>query len=80
MRALTDRDERMQALLEYKRLHDALKRSLGVEPAPETRALFDTIRTFGRNDAQSTPRRPEPREGRIPANSPRPSAVIAVSA
>ena len=53
MRALTDRDERMQALLEYKRLYDALKRSFGVEPTPETRALFDTIRSFGRNDAQS---------------------------
>ena len=64
MRALTDRDERMQALLEYKRLHDALKRSLGVEPARETRALFDTIRTFGRNDAQSTPQIAGAEEGR----------------
>src|SRR5262249_19655896 len=54
MRALTDRNERMQALLEYKRLHDALKRAFDVEPSPETRALFETIRTFGRDETKST--------------------------
>ncbi len=46
MRALTDRNERVQALLEYKRLHETLKRSLGAEPSPETHALFETISNF----------------------------------
>jgi len=53
MRALTDRNERMQALLEYKRLHDTLKRAFDAEPSPETRALFEAIRTFGRDETQS---------------------------
>src|SRR5207244_1725533 len=52
MRALADRKERVQALLEYKRLHGALKRALDAEPSPETRALYETIRTFGRNELQ----------------------------
>ncbi len=53
MRALTDRDERVQALMEYRRLQEALKRSVGAEPSPETRALFDTIQTVGPEEAQS---------------------------
>jgi DNA-binding SARP family transcriptional activator len=53
MRALADRNERVQALVEYKRLHTALKRSLGADPSPETRALFETIRTFGRDEVHS---------------------------
>ena len=54
MRALVDRDERVQALVEYKRLNNALKRSLGADPSPETRALFETIRTSGHDEAQPT--------------------------
>jgi len=46
MRALADRKERVQALLEYKRLQSALKLTLGAEPSPETRALYEAIRMF----------------------------------
>jgi DNA-binding SARP family transcriptional activator/Tfp pilus assembly protein PilF len=51
MRALADRKERVQALMEYKRLHGALERALNAEPSPETRALYEAIRMFGSNEA-----------------------------
>lgn len=44
MRELADRKERVQALMEYKRLQAALKRALDIEPSPETHALYDAIR------------------------------------
>jgi DNA-binding SARP family transcriptional activator/Tfp pilus assembly protein PilF len=44
MRALADRKDRVQALTEYRRLRDALKRALDVEPSAETRALYEAIR------------------------------------
>src|ERR1051325_979213 len=53
MRALAHRNERMQALVEYERLHSALKRAFDVEPSFETRALFETLRTFGRDEVKS---------------------------
>lgn len=44
MRALADRNERVQALTEYKRLNDAMRRTLDAGPSAETRALYDVIR------------------------------------
>ena len=46
MRALADMGERAQALREYARCCDALKRSLDIEPSPETTALHDAIKMF----------------------------------
>ena len=50
MRALADMGERVQALREYAQLRDELNRSLDVEPSPETHALYEAIRTVGRQD------------------------------
>jgi DNA-binding SARP family transcriptional activator len=51
MRALVDLGERAQALREYDRCRDALLAKLDVEPSPETRALYQAIRTFSRKEA-----------------------------
>jgi DNA-binding SARP family transcriptional activator/Tfp pilus assembly protein PilF len=50
MRALAERNERVQALAEYRRLHDVLKRAFDAEPSPETRALYDAIRMVMSDD------------------------------
>jgi DNA-binding SARP family transcriptional activator len=55
MRALADRKERVLALVEYRRLHGALKRAFDAEPSPETRALYEAIRTFGNAESLTTP-------------------------
>jgi DNA-binding SARP family transcriptional activator/TolB-like protein len=46
MRALAKLGERAQALREYERCRNALRKTLDVEPSPETHALADAIRTF----------------------------------
>jgi DNA-binding SARP family transcriptional activator/Tfp pilus assembly protein PilF len=59
MRALADRNERVQALNEYKRCREALKLALDVEPSPETRALYEAIRMFaGRDEREPQPSEP----------------------
>jgi TolB-like protein len=59
MRALADRKERVQALVEYRRLHGALKRALDAEPSPETRALYEAIRLVaGEEPQQEQPAEP----------------------
>ena len=82
MRALADRNERVQALTEYKRLHGALKRALDVEPSAETRALYEAIRVFAGDGVAefqpSEPRAPPPT--RSSSIRRRPNAAIAVSA
>jgi DNA-binding SARP family transcriptional activator/TolB-like protein len=50
MRALADMGERAQALREYARCREALKRSLDVEPSRETHALYEVIAMFGREE------------------------------
>lgn len=55
MRALSDRHERGQALSEYKRCQKALKLAFGVEPSPETRALFEAIGMFSRDTREAPP-------------------------
>ncbi len=45
MRALANSGERAQALREYERCRETLKRSLDVEPSRETQALYNAIRT-----------------------------------
>ncbi len=72
MRALADRKERVRALLEYKRLHGALKLTLGAEPSPETRALYEAIRMFA-GEAQQDVQSIEParqRENALKLDSP----------
>jgi DNA-binding SARP family transcriptional activator/Tfp pilus assembly protein PilF len=56
MRALAELGERAQALREYERCRNALRKALDVEPSPETRALADTIRTFSGRDGEAAPR------------------------
>jgi DNA-binding SARP family transcriptional activator/TolB-like protein/Tfp pilus assembly protein PilF len=46
MRALTDAGERAQALREYERCRDALRRTFGVTPSRETQALYQAIRAL----------------------------------
>jgi DNA-binding SARP family transcriptional activator/TolB-like protein/Tfp pilus assembly protein PilF len=46
MRALADMGERAQALREYARCRNALRKILDVEPSPQTRALCQAIRSF----------------------------------
>jgi DNA-binding SARP family transcriptional activator/TolB-like protein len=46
MRALADLGERAQALHEYARCRETLRRALDVEPSAETRALYQALRTF----------------------------------
>jgi len=56
MRALADMGERAQALREYARCREALRRSLDVEPSPETNALYEAIRAFsGRDEPKIVP-------------------------
>jgi DNA-binding SARP family transcriptional activator/TolB-like protein/Flp pilus assembly protein TadD len=55
MRALADRQERVQALAEYKRCREALRRAFDVEPSPETRALYEAIRMFANEDDRDAP-------------------------
>src|SRR5712671_5356765 len=50
MRALADMGERAQALREYARCRDALKRALDVEPSRETHALYEVIAMIGREE------------------------------
>ena len=50
MRALADMGERVQAVREYARLREELSRALDVGPSPETHALYEAIRTVGRED------------------------------
>ena len=50
MRALADMGERAQALREYARCRNALRKILDVEPSPQTRALCQAIRSFAGRD------------------------------
>jgi DNA-binding SARP family transcriptional activator/Tfp pilus assembly protein PilF len=54
MRALAELGERAQALREYERCRNALRKALDVEPSPETRALANAIRTFSGRDAETS--------------------------
>ena len=56
MRALAELGERAQALREYERCRNALRKALDVEPSPETRALADAIRTFSGRDGEAASR------------------------
>src|SRR5262249_49563193 len=53
MRALAELGERAQALREYERCRNALRRALDIEPSPETRALANAIRTFSGRDGEA---------------------------
>jgi len=55
MRALADMGERPQALREFARCRDALKRTLDVEPSPETCALYEAIRSFAVREDKDQP-------------------------
>jgi DNA-binding SARP family transcriptional activator/TolB-like protein len=55
MRALADIGERAQALREYVRVRNALRKALDVEPSPETRALCDAIRSFSGSQRTARP-------------------------
>jgi DNA-binding SARP family transcriptional activator/Tfp pilus assembly protein PilF len=65
MRALAELGERAQALREYERCRNALRKALDVEPSPETRALANAIRTFSGRDAETSraTTSPSPRDG-----------------
>jgi len=52
MRALADMGERAQALREYSRLREVLKRTLDVEPSRETHALYEVIAMVGREERE----------------------------
>ncbi len=53
MRALADLGERAQAIREYGRCREALRKTLDIEPSPETHALYEAVRAFtGRDDAK----------------------------
>jgi DNA-binding SARP family transcriptional activator len=52
MRALADMGERAQALREYTRLREVLKRTLDVEPSRETHALYEVIAMVGREERE----------------------------
>jgi len=61
MRALADMGERPQAVREFARCRDALKRTLDVEPSPETCALYEAIRSFAvREEMDQTSAPPAP--------------------
>jgi DNA-binding SARP family transcriptional activator/Tfp pilus assembly protein PilF len=51
MRSYVDMGERAQALREFARCRDALRKSLGVEPSPETSALYEAARIYSGPDA-----------------------------
>jgi DNA-binding SARP family transcriptional activator/Tfp pilus assembly protein PilF len=53
MRALADMGERAQALREFARCREALIRTLDVEPSPETRALYEAVRSFSGREGPS---------------------------
>jgi DNA-binding SARP family transcriptional activator/Tfp pilus assembly protein PilF len=63
MRALAELGERAQALREYERCRNALRKALDVEPSPETRALANAIRTFSGGDGEAASRATSPRDG-----------------
>jgi DNA-binding SARP family transcriptional activator/Tfp pilus assembly protein PilF len=67
MRALAELGERAQALREYERCRNALRKALDVEPSPETRALANAIRTFSGRDGEAA-------SGTTTSTSPRDSA------
>jgi len=46
MRALVHLGERAQALREYSRCRDALRKTLDVEPSPETHATYEAVRAY----------------------------------
>jgi len=54
MRALAELGERAQALREYERCRNALRKALDVEPSPETRALANAVRTFSGRDGEAS--------------------------
>jgi DNA-binding SARP family transcriptional activator/Tfp pilus assembly protein PilF len=56
MRSLAELGERAQALREYERCRNALRKALDVEPSPETRALANAIRTFSGRDGEAASR------------------------
>ena len=56
------RGARGAARARFDGLRDALRRELGVEPAPETAALMDRIRHVGRGRAAPAPNAPPPSE------------------
>src|SRR5262249_22667134 len=69
MRALSDMGERAQALREYSRCKNALRKVLDVEPSPETRALCQAIRSFsGHDERRSAPSSP-PRDWEVDARA-----------
>jgi DNA-binding SARP family transcriptional activator/TolB-like protein len=53
MRALAESGERGQALREYARCRDALRKALDVEPSPETKALHKAIRAYSNRDERT---------------------------
>jgi len=73
MRALADRSERVQALMEFKRLQDALQFALDVAPSPETRALYEAIRMFSGQEGRAlTPYEPAVPKDKIAKLEPQP--------
>src|SRR5205807_5979212 len=50
MRALSDMGERAQAVREYGRCRETLRKTLDVEPSKETQALHKAIRSFSARD------------------------------
>lgn len=54
MRALAEMGERGQALREYARCREALRKALDVEPSPETKALHKAIRAYSDRDDRAT--------------------------
>jgi DNA-binding SARP family transcriptional activator/Tfp pilus assembly protein PilF len=50
MKALADMGERAQAVREYVRCRKALRKTLDVEPSPETKALYEAIRAYSGNE------------------------------
>src|SRR5258707_1373036 len=51
MQSYVDMGERAQALHEFARCRDTLRKSLGAEPSPETRAFYETARIYPGPDA-----------------------------
>jgi DNA-binding SARP family transcriptional activator/TolB-like protein len=74
MRALADMGERAQALREYARLREVLKRTLDVEPSRESHALYEVIAMVGREERERE-REPyvAPRQKRQKAPPPAPA-------
>jgi DNA-binding SARP family transcriptional activator len=55
MHALAKMGERAESLREFSRCRDALRRTLDVEPSPETHALYAAVRSFPLHDDRSVP-------------------------